>query len=180
MMPKEQPERRRATPAQREAGAKNIADFNASRDGKPALRHGVYSLLACGELPPGHQAIAERVDGILAEMVSDLGGETEVTAQKRAILESQRLCLLVLTLAGDYLRTQGLLNERGKPHPLLASVVSFSNSLRLNALALGLERKPRRVGPANLKEYLASRTAEQEQAGEAEEPKGEEVLSGKA
>jgi hypothetical protein len=144
-MPKEQSERRPATDAQRKAGRENIAEFNASRCGKPALTHGIHSLITHGELPPGREAIAERVDGILAEMVSDLGGETEVTAQKRAILESQRLCLLVLGLADGYIRTQGLLNERGKPHPLLASVVSFSNSLRLNALALGLERRPRKV-----------------------------------
>lgn len=134
-MSKETPKAR-----QTHAGAKNLADFH---EGGGNTKHGIYAALETGQVPPvpDAAAITERVDSIVGEMVSDLGGDSELTAQRKAILESQRMCLLVLGLANGYLRREGLLNERGKPHPLLAVVVSFANSLRLNSLALGLERK---------------------------------------
>lgn len=101
--------------------------------------------------------MAAEVDSLVAEMTEDIGGPTAVTAAQRAILESQRLCLLVLKVAGGYLRSEGLLNRYGKPHPLLQTCTSFANCLRRNAEVLGLERKPRKVGPTTLVEYLASR-----------------------
>ncbi len=162
--------RRRATVRQAAAGQENLRQFNASRSGKPslrpALRHGVHSLLATGTLPPGKEQLVQKVDAAIGAMVSDLGGESELTAQRRAILESQRMCLLVLALSNDYLRTEGLLNARGKPHPLLATVVSFANCLRLNALALGFERRAK-TATLTLESYLRQSTKD---SGEAAAP----------
>src|SRR5690242_5414643 len=124
-----------------------IVEFNASRGGRPNLSHGISSLAKTGELPPveGAQEIACQVDEIIGSMVADLGGEPALTAQRRAIIESQRMCLLVLGLANSFIRREGLLTKRGKPHALLATVVSFANCLRLNSMALGLSRVPRDV-----------------------------------
>jgi hypothetical protein len=143
----ERPKKKRSsTPAQRSAGAANLAEFR-SGNSKPALDHGIHTAIASGSVPPveGATDIAAKVDAILGEMQSDLGGNSEITAQRKAILESQRLCLLVLGLASTYLRREGLVNSAGKPHPLLSVVVSYANCLRLNGLALGLDRRQKPV-----------------------------------
>lgn len=133
-----------------------IVEFNASRGGKPHLKHGVNAVIRTGEVPPvpGAAEAAERVDALLHEAVSDLGGEHAVTAGRRAILASQRLALLVLELASQYLATAGLLDAKGKPHPLLSIVNSYANTTRLNAISLGLERQPKTVD-ATLEEVIA-------------------------
>jgi hypothetical protein len=150
------------TPAQRAAGRRNIVAFNTLHGSRQGVTHGVHTVLASGgrEMPPipGAAEIAESVDAVVREMVTDLGcdSEAELPAQKRAIVKGQRLCLLVIGLASNYLQGQGLLDRRSRPHPLLKVVGSFVNTLRLNALALGLERRPRKVGPTTIAEYLES------------------------
>jgi hypothetical protein len=170
--PKKRKSRRRATPAQAKAGISNLRAFNAGRSGMPNLRSGISVVIRSrgAELPPvpGAAEVAEQADAIILQMVSDLGYDRpeDVPAAKRAILESQRLNLLVLGLANRFLREEGILNPRsGKPHAILSVCVSFANSLRHNALALGLERKPRRVGPATLAEYLETRGTEEVKPG---------------
>jgi hypothetical protein len=170
---KKRKKRRRATPAQAKAGIDNLKTFNADRSGMPNLRSGIGVVVRSrgAELPPvpGAAEVGEQADGIIRQMVSDLGYDRaeDVPAAKRAILESQRLNLLVLGLANRFLRAEGILNRRnGKPHAILSVCVSFANSLRHNALALGLERKARRAGPATLAEYLETRGAEEAKPGD--------------
>lgn len=125
------------------SGAANLAAYREKVGKKTALKHGVDSLTNSGELPPGLETIAVQVDEIVAAMVADLGGVSELTAQKRALLASQRLCLLVMMLSGDYLAREGLVNKRGRPHRLLATAACYGNLLRRNAESLGLERRPK-------------------------------------
>lgn len=165
--PKDAKPRKKITPKQREARSRNIAQYRESVGGATALKSGVFTAIRSrgAELPPvpGARQIAADADALVLQMVSDLGYDRveDVPAAKRAILESQRLNLLVLGLANRFLRSNGVLNRKnGKPNSILTVCVSFSNSLRHNALALGLERVPRRVGPSSLAEYLESRTAE--------------------
>jgi hypothetical protein len=148
------------TKRQREARRENIARFNRARGGQPALCHGINVVLRSGgsEMPPvpSAQEIAERVDGIIAAMVSDQGctNEVELPAQRRALIHSERMCLLILGLADSYIRREGLLDRRGRPHPLLKVVATYANSLRLAATTLGLERRPKNIGPVTLEQYL--------------------------
>jgi len=158
---------RAASPKQAAAGIENLRAFNASRSGMPAIKSGVNVVIRSrgAELPPvpGARKVARQADAIVRQMVSDLGYDSveDVPAAKRAILESQRLNLLVLGLANQFLRAEGILNPRNrKPHSLLSIIVSFSNSLRHKGLALGLERKPRRAGPTDLASYLSLREPE--------------------
>jgi hypothetical protein len=143
-------ERTAARKQQAESGRKNIVAFNQSRGGRPALKHGICSLTDNGEVPQqieGAQEITERVDGIIAEFISDLGGESAITAGRRSILASLRLSLLVLELSARFIAANGLLDARGKPHALLTIANSFGNSARLHAAALGLERVSKNVTP---------------------------------
>lgn len=158
------PERRNA------AGTTNIEAWR----GKAALKHGIRSLIASrGDVMPSvphADEIRADVDALMDEMVSDLGGESQVTAGQRTILRSQRLCLLVLGLASSYLSREGIVNPKsGKPHALLSVCATYANAARLNALALGLERRARKVGPTSLDEYLEQReNAKPEMPAESE------------
>ena len=145
--------KRSASDRQRRAGRSNLLAFRAE-NARPALQHGIHAAMAGSPLPAGCEDIAARVDAIVSEMETDLGGRDELTAAKKSILASQRLCLTVIYLAERYLRGQGLLDKRVRPHPLLATCTSFANTLRHNALALGLERKAKHAG-STLQDRLA-------------------------
>lgn len=163
----EHPKKRRATPAQAEAGRNNLLRFNQSRSGKPRLLHGVKSVIAShgAEIPPipGAEEAAQRVDSLIAAYVSDLGGESEITTGRRTILAALRLSLLVLELSSRYLAENGLLDARGKPHALLSIANSYGNSARLHAVALGLDRVSKNMTPTldSALEQLAAKESAQ-------------------
>jgi hypothetical protein len=151
--------KKRVTNAQRAAGRRNIVEFNAERGNRPSLKSGIQSLAVQrdGKVPaeiPDAAEINAEVDALVAQIVADLGGETEVTANRKTIIAAQRTVLTVLALAQRYVVREGLINRKGKPHPLLSLLVSYVNSARLNAVALGLERRARKVGPDTLSEYM--------------------------
>ena len=151
----------RSTPAEAAAGAANLAAYLESSADPPALKHGIRALMTTGKLPavPGATEVAKDVDALISQMVVDMGysSHAELPAQRRAVLASQRLALLILGLAGEFLAREGIVNAKGRPHPLLAVLGTFGNSVRLNAVALGLDRKARSV--VTLEEYLEARTA---------------------
>ncbi len=153
--------KRKATPQEVAAGRANLAAF-LEVNPRPAMTSGVFSTIASGELPklPGSEEIERQVSEIIAGFVSDLGGEEAVTNAQRVILSGLRLSLLVQGLVEMNLRETGIVGRRGRPNSLLKTAATFINSARLGALALGLERKPRRIGPTTLDEYLNVREAE--------------------
>jgi len=142
----EQRGKRHVTPAQAEAGRQNLVQFNA--DGGN-LRHGVRSLVAKGQIPEqivGSAEATQRVDNLMLQITTDLGGEEQITGTQRAVFGSLRLALLVLELCGLYLAEHGLVDARGKANPLLTVAATYANSARLSALALGLRRVPKEIG----------------------------------
>ena len=148
------------------AGKANLLKFRRT-DGTQRLTHGVKALIASGGavIPPvpGGEAICAEVDALISEAIADLGGESELTAQRKVVLESERLALLVLKLAGAYLVREGLMNRKtGRPHAVLNIAATYANSARLSALALGLERRAKKVGPSSLTEYLEQKARESE------------------
>lgn len=136
--------KRKATARQREAGRNNLLAFNRSR---ARLTHGLKALISTGEVPPvpGADDAAKRVDDLLGEIVSDLGGPDQITGGRKAVLASLRLALLVLEIGGLFIAKRGLLDKKGNPHPLLHIMNTYGNSARHAALALGLERQPKRI-----------------------------------
>ena|ERR1700734_3862431 len=146
------------TDAQRSARRQNIVAFNAERASRQAMKSGVQSkAVQNGHVPsefPDAAEINAEVKAAVAQMIADLGGESEVTANRSTIIEAQRTVLIILKLAQRYVLREGLVNRKGKPHPLLGLLVSYVNSARLNAVALGLERRARKVGPSNVLEYM--------------------------
>jgi hypothetical protein len=161
-----------STEAQRNAGRTNIVAFKAERGSRQAVKSGIQSAaVQSGTVPdelPDAAVINAEVDALVAQIVADLGGESEVTANRKTIIAAQRTVLTVLALAQRYVVREGLVNRKGKPHPLLGLLVSYVNSARLNAVALGLERRARKIGPSTLAEYLESKTSTPDGAAPAQ------------
>jgi hypothetical protein len=159
MPPKEKPP---VTDKQRAARRQNIVAFNSERANRPAMKSGIQMAeVKNGRVPaelPDATEINAEVDALLAQIVADLGGESEVSGNRKTIIAAQRTVLTVLALAQRYVVREGLMNRKGKPHPLLGLLVSYVNSARLNAVALGLDRRARKVGPGSLHEYLELRS----------------------
>lgn len=161
---------RKVTPQELQAGRRNLIAYRASVGGKTALRSGVFSTIANGEIPeavPGSAEIEQAVASIIEGFITDLGGEENVTNAQRVILGGIRLSLLVQALVESELKRTGIVDRRRRPNALLKTAATFINSARLGAVALGLQRVPRRVGPATLAEYLEiSSTATPKPEGE--------------
>jgi hypothetical protein len=146
---------RKSTPQERAAGRANLVAFR-EKNPRPALSSGVYSAIANGEIPdiPGSDEIKLRVAARIEGYIADLGGEDNVASGQRVILDGIRVALLVQGLCEAYLSNTGLVDRRRRPSALLKTLGTFINSARLGCVALGLDRKARRIGPATLREYL--------------------------
>jgi hypothetical protein len=166
------------TAKQKKARAQNMRNYRASVGGATNLKHGVKLAIASGgrELPaiPDASQIRETVQSLLDAMVTDLGGETEITGSQRAILESQRLCLTILALGARYLSAEGIVDRKTKkPQGLLAVLGVYMNGLRLNSLALGLERKSRDAKTLTQKlDEIAAREHAESEASVSESENG--------
>ena len=159
--------RRRASAAQGRAGAENLAEYLDTADAPPALSSGVYAAATrAGLLPPGREALQELVDQFFVGWVSDAGGPEALTASKRALLWTARGALSMYVLGLKHVRENGLVDGLGQVQPVAKCLISFLNSMRLNLLAVGLERVPRSV--TTTLEQRMNEIAVREKGGELE------------
>jgi hypothetical protein len=168
----DKPKKRRSTNAkQRAASVRNMKEFRKSIGGRATHQtHGISLVINSNgkELPaiPDAAEIRETVQRLLDATIVDLGGEPEITGTQRAILESQRLALTVLALGARHLAAEGIVDRKSrKPQGLLAVLGVYMNGVRLNSLALGLERKAKFAG--TLESHLQS-IADRERREEAD------------
>lgn len=156
--------KRKATEGQAAAGAANLKSFLESTSEPPALRSGVFSAATkAGRLPKRHRKLQRLLDSFYEGWVSDLGGEENLTASKRAILWTARGCLAVFALGLEHIKENGLVNAQGDVQAAAKIIGSYANSLRLNLMAVGLERVPR-----NVTKTLEARLAEIAESEESE------------
>lgn len=94
------------TPAQNEAGAKNLAAYRASHAGSPRLKSGVHAFLRTGRVPvgvPGGVELVKYVEEMLAEMMRDRGvTRADLSAEQCGILNNQRRCLVAIGLLNGF------------------------------------------------------------------------------
>jgi hypothetical protein len=134
------------TDAQRKARRQNIVEFNQTRDGKPALRHGAQSAdTMAGRLPKGFDELQALVDGFYEGWIADAGGRDNLTKSKEALLWIARGCLAVFAVGLEHVKTEGLVDAEGDVQPLLKILGTYANTMRLNLVTAGLERTPRNI-----------------------------------
>jgi hypothetical protein len=149
-----------ATAASREAGRRNLVEFRATCDGKPASKHGIHTAIQSNgkELPnvPYASEVRAHVSALIDAAVVDLGGSEAVTSMQQQVLESTRLALTIVALGGRYLSQEGIVDSKSrKPHALLSVLGTYANIIRLNAAELGLHRQSRHVGGSALEAKFA-------------------------
>jgi hypothetical protein len=114
------------TAKQKKARAQNMRDYRASVGGATNQKHGVNLVINTGgkSMPAilGASEIREGVEALIAQAEQDLGGPDQITASQRCILQSQKLCLLILGLGSHYLASEGVVNRKtGKAQALLGT-----------------------------------------------------------
>jgi hypothetical protein len=138
------------------AGTKNMLEWH---------RSGVVRMVAAE-----NQDAVARAESLIDKTVAELGGETKLSATQASLIESQRTCLLVLTLAQARLMRKGvLIRSSHRPDPLLDVIATYSTLVRKNLEALGIpnedESNASRNGePSTMADRLTARWNEQQAA----------------
>ena len=121
--------------------------------------HGGTKFLRTGIIPKGKLHIARLVDGIIAEMVNDLGGEQEITASQKIIISTIRQNLVFLGLVNEWIIKQpSIIDGKGEMlSPLNGFYLACQNTVTRNCRELGLKR----VSPVqSLEKYLEVKATE--------------------
>jgi hypothetical protein len=117
-----------------------------------------------------NQDAVERAESLIDKTVAELGGETKLSATQASLIESQRTCLLVLTLAQARLMRKGvLIRSSNKPDELLDVIATYSVLVRKNLEALGIPKDadpnaPPDGEPSTMADRLTARWNEQQAA----------------
>jgi hypothetical protein len=130
-------------------------------------RHG-YSALRTRVKVAGLQAIDSRTAGAQAllgwqkDLIHDLGGEHEVSAQERALIEQATRTRLFIGHIDAWVMESGLLIHRGKRalYPIVKERQALVDSLARLLVALGLQRRQIRTLIPNPDELMVEVKAE--------------------
>ena len=112
-----------------------------------------------GILPKGKKHIGRLVDGIIVEMIDDLGGEAEISASQKIIISTIRQNLVFLGLVNEWIVKQpSIIDGKGEMlSPLNGFYLACQNTVTRNCRELGLKR----VSPVqSLEGYLEAKAKE--------------------
>ena len=121
-----------------------------------ALRTGTFA-----QIPPAH--LRASADEMLAGVITDLGGESELTTLQRAYAHKLRDCEVIARgLAAD-LASRGLMTAGGKPRASIDRFLAVLRTWDVLAQRLGLERRERDVSGGGLLAWVAQNTRQDAQ-----------------
>lgn len=96
----------------------------SKKRGRPA-KHGVYSAIRGGQIPPEHAAVVAQVDAEIAQFTREIGGGAAISALDRVLLATLRGALLVCKLVGREVEAHGL-----PAASLLDTWIAHANAVR--------------------------------------------------
>jgi hypothetical protein len=106
------------------------------------IRHGAYSLIARGDLPENRRYLREYLTACREGLISDLGPAEEALSTAQRILIDRVIGKLgVLRCLEEFAREQGVIKEGKLSSPLEHNFLGWSNSLRLDLQALGIDKR---------------------------------------
>lgn len=124
-----------------------------TRGNGAAISHGAYSR----SLPPEFAHLRDEITTFLQQAIADDGGESEISARRKTLLEYRARVHRRISQIDDALELHGLVDRRGKLRVTwlsqLASLIATAKSL--DGL-LGLQRRDRQV--PTLADYLDARS----------------------
>lgn len=106
------------------------------------------------------------------ELIADLGGDTTISTQQRALIDLiVRTKLMLDSVDAWLLKQPSLVNARNRSLlPAVRERTQLADAVARYLAALGLDRRAKPITP--LHEYLANRTQQQPQ-NQPQKPKGE-------
>jgi len=106
------------------------------------IKHGAYSLIARGHLPENRRYLRAYLTQCREGLISDLGPtEGDLSTAQKILIDRVIGKLGVLRCLEEYAREQGVIREGKLFSPLEHNFLAWSNSLRLDLQALGIDKR---------------------------------------
>jgi hypothetical protein len=129
--------------------------------------HGGYSFLATGKLPEHRRYIERYLTGAREALIRDLGPtEQDLTAAQVILIDRTISKIGILRCIEEHIREKGIMSGKLLAPSLRTSYLAYSNSLRLDLQALGINQK--RGDSVLTPLELAKRIDEEKEAKEKE------------
>ena len=133
------------------------------RKGKPGRppSHGGYSLIIrAGELPERRTYIRAYLQAARDGLIEDLGPrEEDLTAAQRVLIDRAVSKLAVIRCIEEHVKETGVFKGKELSPVLAKSYITYTNSLRLDLEALGIDKRAE-AKILDLGEYLQAKDAE--------------------
>ena len=104
-------------------------------------RHGGYSLIVAGEDEKHRAYLLRHLTECREGICRDLGGEVSMTMAQVILVDRVVSKLGIVRCIEEYVRENGIFDEKRLAPTLKESYLAYSNSIRLNLQALGIQKK---------------------------------------
>lgn len=110
--------------------------------GRPP-RHGAYSLMVrAGDLPKNRRYLRAYLNSVRLDLIRDLGPlEDDLTTAQKVLIDRSLCILSIIRCIEEYVMETSVIRGRDVAPVLRTTYLAYSNSLRLNLQALGIETK---------------------------------------
>lgn len=104
--------------------------------------HGGYSYLITGKLPEHRREVSRYLSGIRAGLIQDLGPkEDDLTTGQKILVNSIIGKVGVIRCIEEFVRERGVFKDLVLEPALSGHYLAFSNSVRLDLTALGIDKR---------------------------------------
>jgi hypothetical protein len=116
------------------------------RGGRRPQKHGGYSYLTTGQLPENRSHILKYLMAVRQGLIRDLGpSESDLSTAQIVLIDRVTTKLGVIRCVEEYIRENSVIVGNDLAPSLKASYLAYSNSLRLDLQALGLNKMSEEV-----------------------------------
>lgn len=104
-------------------------------------RHGGYSFIVTGEMPRHRAYLLRHLTECRAGIASDMGGEENMTTAQLIIMDRVISKLGIIRCIEEHSKENGTFRDQCLAPSLKESYLAYSNSIRLDLQALGIEKR---------------------------------------
>jgi len=130
--------------------------------GGQRLIHGGYSFLTTGRLPEHRVHIRRYLTNCREGLIADHGGESNLSTSQALLIDRVISKLGCIRCIEEHIRENSVMVGQELAPSLKSSYLAFNNSVRLDLLALGLEKKLEDV--TSLDKYVKEKYGKKEGA----------------
>ena len=110
--------------------------------GGQKVKHGGYSFLTKGKLPQNRKHVLKYLTAVRKHLIIDLGpGEGNLSAAKLILIDRVISKLGCIRCIEEHIRENSVMVGEELAPSLKASNLAFNNSVRLDLMAMGIEKK---------------------------------------